>query len=1012
MLRYILFFGLIFGFILSEGQGFQQTVVIDTYSVEEGLSQSSVQDISQDIFGYIWVSTGDGLNRFDGSFFERYYFRNFITGAEQNNSFRRVISDSIGNLWIGTDRGLLFLDRSRDSLLQPFPTIKDLTNSPCLPLFVSNDSISVLVAGFGIINAHITQKKFRRIPLQGIMTGLSLMIISNDEIWFGLYPSRLVKVTIDQKKMLSLKVHETDIPDSEMIIGILKLSSERYLLVSRRWLYLLSSAANLITEPVKKDILRYLPENIRFKAANWDHEGRIWLLSLTNSIYVINRDFTLHKTLNLNKSQSRGQEPLLNLTTLFPDQEGNMWLGSDGSGLGCFCNNKNKLGLVDEMISNTGKQINPFIRCFFEDQTGRIWIGTYNSGIAGWNRQLNRYDQILLESDNNYPSANDVFCLAPYAGDKILAGTTTGLFMVNLQTQQAQRIKEITAGGTILKITDIVSLGQDVFSILLNNRIFRVENKNNSWRMHPSEFPDSLIYDKIAMNREGYLYAFTRKGFFNNVNGSAEYFNYQNDGRNVSFKVNGFYEDEQHHIWLATNFGLIKMDNFGRIIKIYAEAEGLPNHYIYGILSDDRSNLWLSSNRGLTRLNKESGNVTNFGIEDGLQSLEFNSGAYYRSRDGEMFFGGINGFNYFFADSLEKPDEHKKVLIGSVLVNDRPFLTDSSIMAKRSLVLSYSQNTITFDYLSINFRGSGRTGFEYFLQGHDPGWIRAGLNTRVRYSNLNPGNYIFRVRALDGDNDPKNSEARIHIRIKKAFWMTHGFIVGTILFSFLLIVVTVRYFATARIKKRIAQLERQQEISNIRRRIASDLHDDVGSGLSKLAMMSDQARRMDKPELEKGKYLQKISTDARQMIDQLRVIVWALNPQDDQLDSLISYIHQKMHDFLEEYPVNYKIAIPETIPEKTVSPEVKRNTYYAVREVINNATKHAEANQIEIVIEVLPDILQIDISDNGKGFMVIDQGRAGNGIRFMEKRIADLGGKLKIDSRQGTGTTVKMEIPV
>ncbi|MBN2174029.1 MAG: hypothetical protein JW731_07855 [Bacteroidales bacterium] len=1011
MLRFFLLAGLIILISGIRAQNLNESINLKTYSVEEGLSQSSVQDIAQDVFGYLWISTGDGLNSFDGRAFTRYYFHSLKPGSEQSNSFRNVISDSIGNLWVGTDRGLLYIERSIDTLVQPFLEIPDLLNRSCLPLFLFEDSVAVLVSGLGIINVNLSNHKFRRIPMKGFMTGLRLAGKTKKEIWYGYYPATLVRVRIGENQNLQVQKYELGIHDFGIYISVIKLSEDRYLLTTSNDLFLFSPQSQKL-ERLKNQLADFLPENVRFRSAIKDMEGKIWLTSQDKGIFIINKDFSLNRRIHEIFHKNKADELYENITLLFKDMEGNIWLGSDGSGLALYVLKKEGFGLVSEIELEQGDKVTPFVRCFYQDKEDNIWIGTFNNGLICWNRESDTFRQIFLGRTNNYPSSNDVFCMAPMKDDRILVGSFTGLWLLNPQNYQVEKLQKLLPGRSIVKITDILAHGNDLFTILLNNNIYQIVFQNASWQLSAMDLPDSVICDKIAIGQSGYIFAFTRNGFYKLKNGSGIFLSYSYQGQQVRFKVNAAYEYKDGTLWLATDFGLVNMDKAGAVISFYDEEGGLPNHYLYGLMPDESGHFWLSSNRGLSRFELSSKQFTNFRLEDGLQSLEFNSGAFYKTQKGEIFFGGIKGFNFFYPDSVNQKKVNNRVMIRSVRINDQPAIFDTCAMAKRFLDLEYDQNTLTFDYTSLGYREIGETGYEYLLEGHDKSWIKAGPNELVRYSGLSPGSYTFKVRVANRVEDSNHPPANMNITIRKAFWMTNSFITGVIVVLISLIIFIVRHFATVRMKKKIAQLERLGEISLIRRRIAADLHDDVGSGLSKLAMMSDKARFKGDDGNEINIYLKKISAEARQMIDQLRVIVWALNPQEDKLESLISYVRHRINEFVEEYPVRYSITIPDEIPDKNITPEFKRNVYYAIREAVHNAVKHSGSGELIVTIDIEAGTMTMFISDMGTGFDREKTDKFGNGIKFMEKRINELGGKFEIESSRGRGTTIKMEIPV
>jgi signal transduction histidine kinase len=697
---------------------------------------------------------------------------------------------------------------------------------------------------------------------------------------------------------------------------------------------------------------------------------------------------------------------------MFNDRNGNIWIGTDGAGIGVYSPQKQKFGLVGQIELSESQTIQPFVRCFLQDSQSQLWIGTYNSGLICWKRDSNTFLQLLLGNESGFPSANDIYCLSPYDESHILAGTSSGLWAINLLTHEFFPIEHIIPGSSIQKVTCIVPNGSGGYELLVNNKPFGLLVNNGELSISQSVFPDTSQYDKICTGSDGALCAFSRTGFFTASKGTLKYKGYFYKDQKVKLKVNAVYVAEDSLLWVATNHGLLQMNTTGTVRQVLNESNGFHNHYFYGVLSDNRNNLWISSNRGLSEFNMENGHIINYGMGDGLQSLEFNSGAYYKNTQGEMFFGGVGGFNYFFPDSIHHMFSGPPLYIRNILVNDFLYEADSCWMAKKSLELSYNQNTVTFELETLDFTGEDNNAFKYMLVGHDKDWISTSQISRIRYSKLSPGEYSFEVLNENTYETPDGKPLILKVKIQKPFWMKAWFLAIVTVAIIAIIILMAWYFTSLKMKRQIASLERQNEISQIRSRIASDLHDDVGSGLSRLAMMSDKAR-LNLPDKEgAGNYLLKLSTESRRMIDQLRVIVWALNPQEDKLDGLIAYLHGHIRDFLEDFPVRGRISITEDIPHVTISPEFKRNVYYAIREAVHNAVKHAEAGDLEIQIIVEDKQLKIVVEDNGRGFDFSLKRKSGNGIPIMEKRITDLNGMINISAHPGKGTCVAFNIPL
>jgi signal transduction histidine kinase/ligand-binding sensor domain-containing protein len=987
----------------SRQQGIRQ------YSVADGLSQSTIQAINQDVFGIIWISTGDGLNSFDGHTFGKYYSWPAVSTSGQSNSMRNVISDPIGNLWVGSDFGLLYLDRSKQILSGIFPEIKELTGRACLPLFCSDDSVSVLVKGLGILTINKDSHKFEIIPLNSGLVSLSALGSGKDEIWFGFYPDNLVCFSKTENSLLSMQDFSTGSKVHELFVSVLKLDSSRYLAATATKLYLLSKTDGSM-RTVDHRSWSIFPEDVRFKSLQTDHTGNILVITINRGIYILNSDFSLHSHIPFSKSTKGESKSEKIVTTAFTDDADNLWIGTDGSGLCKFRAEPPVFSLVNNIMLPSGESLLPFIRCFYEDDDGQMWIGTHREGLFRWNRKSGEFTQYIHENEKNFPSLDDLYCIQPLDKNNLLLGTSSGIAFFDKTKSRIQSVLTFCIGTQ--KISQILRLQDRRFAVILNSRLYYLEPVKRNWELTAAQLPDAINVEAICIAPDNGLYGFSRNGYYTITGEKTSFVPFTYNDQEVMLDVNAVIPVNEGGFWMATGNGLIRTDSTGAVIENYNENDGLSNHFLYGMLSDNNGHLWMSSNNGLSRFSIETKKFRNFGLADGLQSLEFNSGAFLKTSEGEMFFGGIEGFNFFHPDTVADRTHNPLVMLTGIMVNDQALQTDTCPMAMKFLELPYNQNTLTFEFAALDFNNTPGSEYYYFLAGHDHNWISAGQLNRARYSRLKPGKYVFKVRAIHDFDNPQINEATLRLTILKPFWLTTIFLIVVFIAVVSVVVFIVRYFIVQRMKKQIEKLKREQEISNIRRRIASDLHDDIGSGLSKLAMISDRTRLKSSHDNSIGSSLSKISVEARQMIDQLRVIVWALNPQNDQLDNLIAYIRMNVGDYLEDAGFNYEISVQGIIPEKYVSAEFKRNVYYTIREAVHNCVKHAGTCKIFIGIEITPATLKVSVIDDGNGFDVKVLNSNGNGLRFMKKRIDDLGGTFSASENKARGISIVLSVPL
>ncbi|MGH7453039.1 MAG: sensor histidine kinase, partial [bacterium] len=529
----------------------------------------------------------------------------------------------------------------------------------------------------------------------------------------------------------------------------------------------------------------------------------------------------------------------------------------------------------------------------------------------------------------------------------------------------------------------------------------------------------------IYEDRAGRLWVGTFKGLELFEAESETFVHYRHEPNNPNSLGNSYiktiFEDRDGKLWIGTTDGLNKFDPATKTFTRYHEKDGLPNTFIYGILGDDHGNLWLSTNRGLSKFNPATGKFRNYDLKDGLQSYEFNTGAYHRSkRTGEMFFGGINGVNIFHPDSVRDSDYLAPIILTDFKKFDLPVKLAEEISENEEVKLAYEEDVFSFEFASLDFTHPEKNQYAYKLEGFDQDWVYCGTRRFARYTNLDPGAYTFRVKGTNHDGVWNEQGTSIKITIVPPFWMTWWFRALAGIFVLSVVAGTVSYVSTFRTRKKLEEYERQQALENERKRISKDMHDELGANLTKIAILSDLAQ---KDFAEPGKLqpqLQKISEIARITIDNMSEIIWAINPQHNTLDGLAAYLRKYAANYLEMTPVRYRLDFPETVPGHPLSAEFRRHIFMVVKEALHNVVKHAQATELEMKLGAFDHTLEIAIQDNGKGFCtetlsgtkvangVEPVSGCGNGMPNMAKRIAEVGGRLDIQSRPQHGTTIKI----
>jgi signal transduction histidine kinase len=476
-------------------------------------------------------------------------------------------------------------------------------------------------------------------------------------------------------------------------------------------------------------------------------------------------------------------------------------------------------------------------------------------------------------------------------------------------------------------------------------------------------------------------------------------------------------------------------------IATFTMREGLPDNTVSQISGDDDGNLWLGGNRGIVRV-KETDlddlaahripaiNPQVYGRADGMLSEECTSGFFpagLKTKSGLIWFSTLKG--------IVVVDPHHTVnspapavVLEQILVDGVPDLpaVDRSISQRQadgepheesieSLRLAPGKHVVEFHYTGLSFDAPERVRFRYRLEGLDSDWVEAGTRRVAYYSFVPPGHYQFRVIACNGDGIWNERGANLQLTIGRYFWQTWWFLWVLALGIISAVAGSARLIEKRRLYQRMKRLEQERVLERERTRIAQDLHDIMGAKLCRISFLSEHARRQDGIPSELEEKMSSISDDSREVLQSLDEMVWAVNPQKDTLDHVVSYIGQYAQEYFKRTGIQCELKIPAQVPMQPVSSQSRHHLFLAVHEALTNILKHSGATQAVVAMDCRAGEFEVSISDDGSGFDPATSesnspsSAAGfcNGLGNMRRRMEELGGRCLIESRAGQGTTIR-----
>ena len=476
-------------------------------------------------------------------------------------------------------------------------------------------------------------------------------------------------------------------------------------------------------------------------------------------------------------------------------------------------------------------------------------------------------------------------------------------------------------------------------------------------------------------------------------------------------KVQSFYmqkDKKRNQYWVGTNQGVYLLDKNFKILKNFNANNGLAGTYIYGLLLDDDGNAFCSHQRGLSSINATTYQVTNYDKNDGIQDWDFNNRAFYKATDGTLFFGGVSGFNYF-KPPLQPYSYYKpEVYIDEILINNNEYKTNINADGIQKLDLTYKENNISIKALIKDLSNANARQLIYRIKEIDSKWKHLPNGTAINFNNLASNNYTLELGYYDKYLNEEVPQKTLLISISAPFYREIWF---WSLIAFLMTAIVFWFYSRRKLAKQQQEFKQQLALEQQRNKITADLHDDIGSTLSSLQINSAVANQLlVKNPREAQKILEKIESQSEQLSDKIGDIIWSMKPGKEEFLTLTSRIKNFANEIVGSTNINYKIKIDEKIDKVVADISARKNIVLFVKEATNNAVKYSKAKQLTILIQIIENQIDIEISDDGVGFDTSIT--KGNGLGNMQKRIEELNGKFSVTSELNLGTTIKATIPV
>ena len=457
---------------------------------------------------------------------------------------------------------------------------------------------------------------------------------------------------------------------------------------------------------------------------------------------------------------------------------------------------------------------------------------------------------------------------------------------------------------------------------------------------------------------------------------------------------------------IATESGIDLFDWRRKTFSHITEQDGLPSTGVYSMMKDEKDNIWFTSVDGLSKIHLPDKRIKNFGPRDGITSEDFQTEADYKYanvvclKNNTIIFGNPRGFIRFSPGNIDETTVPADALITGFRIFDRSLPVDSLFQKDNSVSLTYAQNYITIQYASLKNVFSNRPEYYYKLEGFDKDWVKDGGNHEAIYTYLPGGHYTFKVKCISPDGVPSKNITSFTIYIKPPFYQASWFYLLAIAF----ISFTIYFIYRQRINKLLA-------VEKVRTRVARDLHDDMGSVLSTINILSTmtKTKMVDDP-VKASEYVGKISDNSQRMMEAMDDIVWSIKPANDSMQKITARMREFATGILEAKDIELDFKVDEKVNDVKLNMEARRDFFLIFKEAINNVAKYSRCSKCSIHISLYQHRLLLNVQDNGVGFDA-SNADSGNGLSNMQKRAEAMKGRVSIQSKPGEGTQVTLNMP-
>lgn len=970
-----------------------------TVTTKDGLSHPYITSKYEDSKGFMWLSTFDAVNRWDGVFMKVYnHEKQFLNGPLLQQSYG-FVEDESSNIYTGSKNGLYEYIRTKDvfRLYDVDPKNKD---KHIIPFAYKEDKIWCFNRKYQIIAFNIHTKKSTFYTDLNFEPIKSFHIYQSEFVYLKLripfFDTNGVLWLANDHKIAAYNLKNAQVNYFSFPLKTDKISScvydkqkNRLLLSCEKGIYEFSIKTNKFSflfpiNNIKKTFTYPFFQYQNYWITNFNHN--FTFLNLENKTKAIFDNYT-QKTIN-----EFWIDPYL-----YVDKKDNLWFTkSDGQ---FICNFKKRI--LNRVTSTTENYYLKYgVLSFAQKNDDELFVSCPNA-IHIYNTKKKKFSATFYinkeETNHSYRISDDKIA------QKVWLFSTNPINKhIKYYDLKSNKTEQINYTNDVGVIQDIHSLSKDFILLTASNGVFKVDLTQKRITLLP-EIKQKEAFKINVLNKNFVAISFSEN--------EMKLYQYQKNQlkfiKNILPNVVSFYiikDKNQPFYWVGTTQGVFKLDqNFNKVKKI----QGFAGNYIYGIGQDKSGNIWASHQMGLSRILKENESVVNFDEVDGIQDKDFNNRCFYTATDGTFYIGGNKGFNWIDKNLNFQFNYKPELYVNEIFINNSSISKGKNANLISKINTNYDANNLDFHVVVKDLEIGKKLSIIYRFKGIDKNWKTLPNNSHIIFNSLNSGDYNLELGYYNPYLGKNILQKEIEISISTPFYKRILFwIFVSIVFTTLLL----WYFAKRKIAKQRIYFQQQVALEQQRNKISADLHDDIGSTLSSLQINSAVANQLiNKNPTEAKIILEKIENQSQSLADKIGDIVWSMKPEKEQFMTISARIKNFANDILGATNIQYKISIDKEIDQLVKDITIKKNSVLIIKEAINNAAKYSKASNLEVKIKWIENAIHIKISDNGIGFNTSEI--KGNGMGNMKKRTDELKGTILIISEKNIGTTINVTIP-